>query len=298
MPTAEYDRLYEKLQSLPPVFGRDIKASRAEMEKAAAKFFPVSDEVTCQPVDANGVSAEWVTPKEDVGEGVILMLHGGGYCIGSIASYRNVAGNLARIAKRKTLLIEYRLSPEHPFPAALDDAATAYNWLLDQGVKPNHITIVGDSAGGNLTLTTLLRLREDDVALPAVAVAISPWTDLTGSGESARTRVEEDPLIKPDRTNYIAEWYHRYTDIKHPLVSPLFADLTGLPPLLIQVGTRETLLDDSTRFAEAARNHGVEVDLQIWDDMFHVWHYYADWIPEGIQAFEQIAQFIDSRIGS
>lgn len=295
MPSPEFDKLLKKLFSLPRGAGGDIAAQRQALEKAAGYFTLVSD-VGVERIDAGGVSAEWLTPEGASERGVLLYLHGGGYSIGSINSHRHMVANIARAAKTRALLIEYRLCPEHPFPAGLDDAVAAYRWLLEGGARPENIIIGGDSAGGGLTFATLLKLREDGSDLPAGAVALSPWTDLTGSGDSIETRAERDPLLKRDGTGSTEEWYANGAELTEPLISPLFADLEGLPPLFIQVGDAEILLDDSTRFAQSAREQGVDVELEVWDDMFHVWHYYADWIPEGRKAIEKIAAFMNSRL--
>ena len=196
----------------------------------------------------------------------------------------------------RALSLEYRLCPEHPFPAGLDDALTAYRWLVEEGAAPESIVIAGDSAGGGLTLATLLKLREDDFAQPAGAVLISPWTDLTSSGDSIKTHAAMDPILNADHTAHIADWYADGADVTLPLISPLFADLVGLSPLFVQVGGAEILLDDSTRLAQAARDQGLDAELEVWDDMFHVWHYYADWIPEGRDAIGNIAEFMSAKL--
>ena len=297
MPSAEFERLLKKLRSLPPIFGENVAEQRQALDKAA-EFFPIGEDIVREETDAGGVPAEWLSPETASGDGVLLYFHGGGYCIGSMTSHRHMIANIARAAGIRALSVGYRLSPEHPFPAGLDDAITAYRWLVEEGTPPASIVIGGDSAGGGLTLATLLKLREDGFAQPAGAVVISPWTDLTSSGDSIRTRAAMDPILNPDHTTHIAEWYADGADLTQPLISPLFADLRGLPPLLVQVGSAEILLDDSTRFAQAAREQGLEVDLEVWDDMFHVWHYYADWIPEGREAIEKVAGFISERFAT
>lgn len=295
MPSQEFERLMKKLRSLPPVFGQDVVAQREAMEKAAA-YFSVAGDVVCEEFDIGGMASEWLVPEETREDGVLLYLHGGAYCIGSINSHRHMAANIARASKTRTLMIEYRLCPEHPFPAGLEDAVAAYRWLVDQGISPDRIIIGGDSAGGGLTLATLLKLREEGLKRPAGAVLLSPWTDLTSSGESIKTRAAADPMLQPAGTTHLAEWYANGADLQAPLISPLFADLKDLPPLFIQVGDSEILLDDSTRLAQAARDQGVDVALEVWDDMFHVWHYYADWIPEGREAIDKIAGFMSEKL--
>ena len=295
MPSAEFERLLKKLRTLPRTFGEDIAEQREAMDNAAAPF-PLGEDVVREETNAGGVPAEWLTPETASGDGVLMYLHGGGYCIGSMTSHRHMIANIARAAGVRALSVGYRLSPEHPFPAGLDDAVTVYRWLVEKGTPPKCIVIGGDSAGGGLTLATLLKLREDGIDQPAGAVLISPWTDLTSSGDSIRTQAASDPILNPDRVGHIAQWYADSADVTLPLISPLFADLSGLPPLFVQVGSAEILLDDSTRLAQAALDQGLDLELDVWEDMFHVWHYYADWIPEGREAIEKIAQFMSAKL--
>ena len=295
MPSAEFERLLKKLRTLPPTFGEDVAELRQAIDKAA-EFFPIREDIVREETNAGGVPAEWLTPKTASGDGVLMYLHGGGYCMGSMTSHRHMIANIARAAGVRALSIGYRLSPEHPFPAGLDDAVTAYRWLVEEGTPPKSLVIGGDSAGGGLTLATLLKLREDGLDQPAGAVLISPWTGLTSSGDSIRTQAASDPILNPDRIGHVAQWYADAADLTLPLISPLFADLSGLPPLFVQVGSAEVLLDDSTRLAQAARDQGLDLELEVWEDMFHVWHYYADWIPEGREAIEKIAQFMSAKL--
>ncbi len=295
MPSAEFERLLKKLRTLPRTFGEDIAEQREAMDNAAASF-PLGEDVVREETNAGGVPAEWLTPETASGDGVLMYLHGGGYCIGSMTSHRHMIANIARAAGVRALSVGYRLSPEHPFPAGLDDAVTVYRWLVEKGTPPKCIVIGGDSAGGGLTLATLLKLREDGIDQPAGAVLISPWTDLTSSGDSIRTQAASDPILNPDRVGHIAQWYADGADVTLPLISPLFADLVGLPPLFVQVGSAEILLDDSTRLAQAALDQGLDLELDVWEDMFHVWHYYADWIPEGREAIEKIAHFMSAKL--
>ncbi len=226
---------------------------------------------------------------------VILYLHGGGYVMGSINTHRELGQRLSRAAAARVLLIDYRLAPEHPHPAAVEDATRAYRWLLSRGVSPSRLVVAGDSAGGGLTVATLLAARDSGLPLPAAGVCLSPWVDLEGVGESMTTKAAADPLVQRDGLRRMGALYLNGQDPRTPLASPLYADLSGLPPLLIQVGTAEALLDDSTRLAERAREAGVEVDLEPWDDMIHVWQAFAAVLPEGQQAIERIGQFIRER---
>ena len=199
----------------------------------------------------------------------------------------------------RALGIEYRLAPENPFPAAVDDAVAAYRWLLSAGLEPGRIVIVGDSAGGGQAIATLVALRDAGEPLPAAAVPVSPWVDLEGLGESMTTKAAVDPFVQPGRRRIeaMARMYVGDGDIRAPLAAPLYADLHGLPPLLVMVGSSETLLDDSTRIAERARVAGVDVTLEIWDDMVHVWTLFAPILSEGQQAIDRIGEFIRQHVG-
>jgi acetyl esterase/lipase len=197
----------------------------------------------------------------------------------------------------RVLLIDYRLAPEHPFPAALEDAAVGYQWLLAQGIPPSQIVIGGDSAGGGLALSTLLRLRDHAIALPAAGVLLSPWADLTMSGPSMQTRAEIDPLCSEAALRRAAHWYLAGADPTHPLASPVFADPQGLPPLLIQVGDHEVLLSDATRLAEQAQARGIEIVVEVWDELWHVFQSWASALPEARGAIEHIGTFIRRKLG-
>jgi len=260
--------------------------------EAFAKLFKPLDKLKNTAVDVNGVPGEWVTPLLVTNGRVILYLHGGYYMIGSIQSHRNLAGNIANAAQARALIIDYRLAPEHPFPAALDDALIAYLWLLAQGIRPDQIFLVGDSAGGGLVLSTLLALRERGKPLPAAAICLSPATDLTLSGESWKFNAKKELIV----TRYIGEqvqtMYLGGINPRDPLASPLFGDLHGLPPLLVQVGSDEVLLSDSTSFAERARSAGVDVTLEVWPRMQHVWQFTASFVPEARKAIDRIGEFI------
>jgi epsilon-lactone hydrolase len=201
---------------------------------------------------------------------------------------------LARAARARALLIDYRLAPENPFPAAVEDATATYRWLIAQGRQPRKIALAGDSAGGGLTLATLLALRDARTPLPACAVPISPWTDLEGTGTSVKTKASRDPMVRETDLRRYAALYAGNADPRNPLISPLHGDYRGLPPLLIQVGEAEIILDDSTRVAELAKQAGVQVDLEVWDEMVHVWHVFAKLLPEGQQAIEKVGSYVSS----
>jgi epsilon-lactone hydrolase len=227
---------------------------------------------------------------------VVLYLHGGGYVIGSPRSHRHLAAAIATAGQAAALLLDYRLAPEHPYPAAVDDAAAAYRWLLDQGIAPGQIVIAGDSAGGGLTVAALLALRDARLPQPAGGVCISPWVDLTCSGASYRTKAGADPIVQRTGVEEMARAYLGAAAPRTPLASPLFADLRGLPPpLLIHVGSDEVLLDDSTQLADRARAAGVDATLEVWDRMIHVWHWFLPMLDEAQDAVDGIGRFIRMR---
>jgi len=265
--------------------------------EALVNVFSVPADVTRQPLTIEGIPAEWVSTPATSADRVILYLHGGGYVIGSINTHRELAARLSRAAHARVLLIDYRLAPEHPYPAAVEDATRAYQWLLSQGVRPSQIVIAGDSAGGGLTLATLVALRDAGVPLPAAGVCLSPWTDLEGIGDSMTAKAAVDPMVQRDGLLKMAAMYLAGKDPRTPLAAPLYADLGGLPPLLIQVGTAETLLDDSTRIAERARKAGVNVTLEPWEEMIHVFQVFAAMLPEGRQAIDRIGEFVRQHVG-
>jgi acetyl esterase/lipase len=231
-----------------------------------------------------------------VAERVIYYLHGGGYVLGSINTHREMVSRLSRAASARVLILDYRLAPENPFPAAVDDSTAAYRWLLSVGVDPARLVIAGDSAGGGLTVATLVALRDAGESLPRAGICLSPWVDLECVGECMVTKAERDPVLTRDISLMLAKAYLGDTDPRTPLASPIYADLTGLPPLLIQIGTAEVLFDDATRLADRARAAGVDVILEPWDDMIHVWHMFAAILPEGQQAIDRIGEFIRQHV--
>lgn len=295
MASAQLETVIQMLQSTlggpPPASIQDFRATFDQMGAA----FPIAADVKCTPVDAGGVPAEWIVAPGAADNTVVLYLHGGGYVIGSINSHRDLMARLSRAAGAKVLGLNYRLAPENPHPAAVEDATAAYRWLLAKGTKPNRIVIGGDSAGGGLTLATLVSLRDAGTPLPAAAVCISPWTDMEASGASMKTKAAVDPLVVPGMLENMVKMYLAGNNPRAPLASPLHAEMKGLPPLLIQVGGREVLLDDSTRVAERAKKAGVAVTLDVWEEMIHVWHLFAGILPEGQKAIEQVGQFVRER---
>lgn len=266
-----------------------IEAQRARQEKLSKYARPAAG-VDCQPITVDGVPAEWITPPAPV-SGVILYLHGGAFTLGSINVHREWIARLAGATRVRCLAIDYRLAPEDPFPAALEDVLTAYHWLLDQGFSASRLVIAGDSAGGGLALSALVKLRETGGELPAGAVMISPWIDLALHGASIQQNARLDPILEPSILADCARYYAGENALTTPLISPLYADLHDLPALLIQVGTDEILFDDAIRIADRARDSGVEVTLSVWDEMFHVFQLIS-FLAETKQALAQIAAFV------
>jgi phosphinothricin tripeptide acetyl hydrolase len=282
------------LAKLPPSDSLTTAERRAQYERAE-KVFPTPPDVKVERVNVPAAPAEWLRPPSAVPGRVVLYLHGGGYVIGSPRSHRHLAAAIAGAAGASALLLDYRLAPEHPFPAAVEDATAAYRWLLDQAIAPEHIVIAGDSAGGGLTVATVLALREARVPLPAGGVCISPWVDLTCSGASYATKAAADPIVRRAGVEEMARAYLGATPPRTPLASPLFADLRGLPPLLIHVGSDEVLLDDAVQLAERAKAAGVDATLEIYDRMIHVWHWFLPMLDEAQTAVEAIGRFVRSR---
>ena len=291
MSKQQLDSLIQMLKAQPIDPNATVEKTRAGFEQMTV-MLPVEADVKCEPVSAGGVKAEWISaPGADAGR-AILYLHGGGYVIGSINTHRAISGRISRAAKARVLLIDYRLAPEHPFPAAVEDSVAAYRYLLAQGIRPGRLAIAGDSAGGGLTIATLVAIKEAKLPMPAAGVGLSPWVDLEGIGESMTTKDKADPMVHKDGLVSMAAAYLAGKNPRTPLAAPLYADLSGLPPLLIQVGTAETLLDDSTRLAERARKSGVNVTLEPWENMIHVFQAFAPILDEGQQAIEKIGAFV------
>ncbi len=296
MSQQQLDAITQMLRSQSLLEAPSLADMRAGLEQMAAAF-PVAPDVECEPVNAGGMKAEWVTAPGAAADRAILYLHGGGYMIGSINSHRDLAARLSRAAEARTLIIDYRLAPENPFPAAVEDATAAYRWLVKSGVKPKRIAVAGDSAGGGLTLATLVALRDAGDPLPAAGVAISPWTDMEGTGDSIKTRAAADPMVQKAGLDLMAKAYLAGKDPRTPLAAPLYANLSGIPPLYILVGDAEILLDDASRVAERARKAGVDVTYECADRMIHVWPLFAAMLDEGQEAIERIGEYVRKRTG-
>jgi acetyl esterase/lipase len=271
---------------------RRVEDGRNGLEQLAA-IEQIPEDVTIDEISVNGIPSVWISAPGAVKEYVVLYLHGGGYVEGSINSHKGFGVRISRASKSRVLMIDYRLAPENPYPSAIEDSVAAYKWLIDvEGINPKNIVISGDSAGGGLSAATLLKLRDTGISLPATAVLLSPWTDLDMTGDSIRSKRRIDPFVNASGLFFMANLYVGDEDPQNPYISPLYADLKGLPPLLIQVGSAEVLLNDSTRFAEKAKAAGVDVILDVWEDMVHVFQAFALWAPEGEQAIEKIGKFI------
>jgi len=294
MAEREIDAIRTLLTSKPRPVGWSERRERLD---EVGSTWPEAPDIQCQAVDCDGVAGEWSIAPGSEPSCALLYFHGGGYCSGSIVSHRRLVTEAGRAARTRTLTIDYRLAPEHPYPAAHEDALTAWRFLRRQGIAAKSIAVGGDSAGGNLTLGLINRLRGAGEELPACAWLVSPWTDLTMSGSTLATKDAVDPLIHKAYLDELADAYAPPPiDRRDPLISPLFADLAGLPPVLIQVGSAETLLADASRLAEAAGAADVDVTLQIWPHMIHAWPVWNAGLRDGRRALVYAGQFIRAHI--
>ena len=280
----------------PPKAGMTLAQRRANSDRWN-ELFPTSPDVRLAPTTIGGVAAEWVRAPGARDDGVLLYLHGGGYVFGSPLSHRHFVANLSAETGLQGLLLDYRLAPEHPFPAAVDDALVAYRALLDGGHSAGRIVVAGDSAGGGLAVSLMLAARGAGLPMPAAGICLSPWTDLTQSAGSYTSRAKTDPNITRDGLDALAAHYLAGADPRNPLASPLFGDLAGLPPLLIHVGGAEVLVDDAVNLYKRASEAGVAATLEVWDDMVHVWHRYFPMLREGREANARIAEFVHDLYG-
>ena len=288
MPSRQHEALVQALRAAPITAAPTLAEQRANYDATLA-LNPIPADVDIDPVSAGGVAAYSVSVRGVRSKLTILYLHGGGYVIGSHTGYREFAGRLARATQATVCVLDYRLAPEHPYPAAVDDAVKAVRWLRQQGVV--NLVIAGDSAGGGLTMATLLALRAAGDPMPKGAIGLSPWVDLAGTGATLAPGLIDDPLVGAAAIGAMATMYAG-THLRDPQVSPLYGDLHGLPPLLIQVGTREVLLDDSRRFESKARAAGVDVTYFEGKDLIHVWPVLTPDAPESLDALTQIGVFV------
>lgn len=289
------DRAIGRLRAIYRGWTRDTTVAQMRNDWNMA-FAGCSVPVTCQPVSAGGIDGEWIVPSDAPRNKAILYFHGGGFRIGSVASHRDLAARIADGSGCRVLAINYRLAPEHRFPAALDDALIAYRYLRDQGLRPADIAFAGDSAGGNLVLAAMLAARARGLPLPVAGALMSPWTDLAATGATYQSRAEADPIHQRAMILALAKNYlGKDGDPCDPLASPLYADLADLPPLLVQVGDRETVRDDATGLAARAKAAGVDVDLQVWDGMIHVFQMFPE-IPQAREAIASLANFLRTHL--
>ena len=295
MASEQLATVIDMLRAAPMTAGDDALSMRAAMAAATAGA-PPPEGATVVAVDAGGVPAEWTDADGVANDAAFVYLHGGGYIMGNLDSHRQLVANLSRAAGIRALSVDYGLGPEQPFPRAVDDAVRAYGFVLDRGIAPERVIVAGDSAGGGLTAATLVALRDRGLPRPAGGVMISPWVDLALEGETMDALEARDPMVSRKLLEICRAAYLGDANPKSPLASPLFADLSGLPPVLVHVGTAETLLDDARRFAAAARDAGTEVVLEEWDEMIHVWHTFAAMLPEGAQAIDRIGAFVKERL--
>ena len=295
-PSQELNTVLEMIRKRSAETRKTTDDDRLSYERIMSTL-PMDDDIETKRVGANGVPAEWISAPESDDSRVVLYLHGGGYLFGSVRTHRVMLAHMARAAKARVLALDYRLAPEIPFPAPVEDSVAAYRWLLAQGIEPQKIAIGGDSAGGWLVIAALVALRHVGEPMPAAGVCISAWADMEATGQSYTTNAEADPSVSKERILKIADVYLDGKDPKAPLASPIHADLTGLPPLLLQVGGIEVLLDDSTMLKAKAKEAGVPVEMEVWDDMPHVWHHYAPILPEARKAIGRIGEFVLQHTG-
>ncbi|SET43373.1 Acetyl esterase/lipase [Natronincola peptidivorans] len=274
---------------------KDFNLRRKKTDELA-KNYSLASSIKTQQVELEGVTCEWAYLENAPLDKVIIYLHGGGFCIGSINTYRHFTSRLAKDTGIRVLYIEYRKAPENPFPGALEDTISVYQNLLSQGISSENIIFMGDSAGGGLCLSSALALRDNEKPLPAALVLLSPWTDLTLTSKSLEANAKKDPLVFIDDQKNLVAAYTQGKDVRNPLISPRFGNFNGFPSILIHTGTDEILLDDSLNLVEKARKDGVEVTLKLWKGMFHVFSIFPDHTPEGKKSLKQVVAFIHNKL--
>ena len=285
---SEIETLIEFIRENP--FPEELEAAKIAIDEVLAT--PTTDDIIIEKLEIDGVPCQMLKPVGADENRLIIYLHGGGYAMGSLVSHAGLASEIGKASNCYVLQVDYRLAPEHVFPAPIEDSCTVYRWLLDKGYDSANLALAGDSAGGGLVIANLVALRDAGVTLPAAAVCISPWTDLAFTGESIQQRQELDPIVSLEMLSEMAELYMAGQDPKNPGASPLFADMKELPPLLIQVGESEILFSDSQRLAKQAEAAGVDVVFEKWPEMIHVWHLFYPMLTEGRTAISRIGEFI------
>jgi epsilon-lactone hydrolase len=293
MSDAEIGALRAKLASRPR--SDDYRQRRKDID-ARGLAYGLAADVGVEPVTANGVRAEWTTTPKDARDAALLYLHGGGYVIGSLDSHRHLAAEAGRAAGIAALALDYRLAPEHPFPAAVDDALAGYRFLLGRGISPGRVALAGDSAGGGLVVAAMLAIREAGLPQPGCGWCISPWVDMEAIGEAMTSKAATDPMVQRAGILDMAKMYLNGADPRSPQAAPIYGNLSGLAPLMIQVGACETLLDDALRLAKIGGAADVRVDLQIWPEMIHVWHLFHPELKAGKEAIEAGGSYVRAMI--
>ncbi len=283
----EVSKAFIKKQNL----GKKTLSEERESMESFTKWFKLDKTIQIEKLSIDGLSFEKISHPDAVKGNIIIHLHGGGYTVGSINTHRLLAADIAKAAKAEIFIPEYRLAPENPFPAALTDSLKIYKWILEQGINPSKIIISGDSAGGGLALATFMALKNNGDPLPVGLICISPWVDLLCSGKSHILKSKQDPVLSTEYLKKSALLYAGEEDLKNPLISPLYGDFQGFPPMLIQVGTEEILFDDAITLTEEAKSSRVDVRLSVWDGMWHVWHMVGKFLPESINAINEIGDF-------
>jgi epsilon-lactone hydrolase len=294
MSDAEIGALRAKLAAKPR--SDDYRQRRKDID-ARGLTYGLAADIGVEPVNANGVRAEWTATTNDARDAALMYLHGGGYVIGSLDSHRHLVAEAGRACRIAGLALDYRLAPEHPFPAALNDALAGYRYLLGRGIAPGRIAIAGDSAGGGLVVSVMVAIRDAGLPQPGCGWCISPWVDMEAIGATMTSKALADPTVQRAGLLDMAKLYLNGADPRAPLAAPIYADLQGLAPLMIQVGACETLLDDALRLAKVAGAADVRVDLQIWPEMIHVWHLFHPELKAGLRAIQAGAAFVRSIIG-
>ncbi len=293
MSDAEIGALRAKLASRPR--SDDYRQRRKDID-ARGLAYGLAADVGVEPVTANGVRAEWTATPMNARDAALLYLHGGGYVIGSLDSHRHLAAEAGRAAGIAALALDYRLAPEHPFPAAVDDALAGYRFLLGRGISPGRVALAGDSAGGGLVVAAMLAIREAGLPQPGCGWCISPWVDMEAIGETMTSKAAADPTVQRAGILDMAKMYLNGADPRSPLAAPIYGNLSGLAPLMIQVGACETLLDDALRLAKIGGAADVRVDLQIWPEMIHVWHLFHPELKAARQAIEAGGAYVRAMI--
>jgi acetyl esterase/lipase len=269
----------------------DVPERRRRMEAGALRL-PAPPDVAVEAVEIGGVPCEWIRPIDADGDGLLLYFHGGGYAVGGLGTHRNLIGFLAAAARVPALSVGYRLAPEHPYPAAVDDAVAVLSWLSANGTPTSNVVVAGDSAGGGLAAAMCVVAREHGWSMPRALVLLSPWLDMAATADDEDDALVDDPIVTRANLRELRGWYLGNVARDAPLASPARADVTGFPPTLIQVGSRELLRADAVRFGERLRASGTDATCEVWDGMIHVWQFYAGVVPEADEAIAVIAEWL------